>query len=111
MQGGISGKPQTGDAPACDWRLLTVPKITDVRGNLTFVELNRHIPFEIARVYYIYDVPSGSTPPGMLIEPCTRYFWHSPAVSSSTWTMDIARNNFRSTGLVPDCMCLPARGE
>ena len=64
MQGGISGKPQTGDAPACDWRLLTVPKITDVRGNLTFVESNRHIPFEIARVYYIYDVPSGSTRAG-----------------------------------------------
>ena len=33
--------------------------MTDGRGNLTFAEGQRHIPFDIARVYYIYDVPSG----------------------------------------------------
>lgn len=31
------------------------------QGNLTFIEGNRHIPFEIKRVYYLYDVPGGST--------------------------------------------------
>ena len=31
----------------------------DNRGNLTFIEENRHIPFEIKRVYYLYDVPGG----------------------------------------------------
>lgn len=39
--------------------LVTLPKLTDPRGNLTFVEGKRHIPFDIERVYYLYDVPSG----------------------------------------------------
>lgn len=41
-------------------QILELPKITDPRGNLTFVEANRHIPFSIQRVYYLYDVPGGS---------------------------------------------------
>jgi dTDP-4-dehydrorhamnose 3,5-epimerase-like enzyme len=36
------------------------PVIPDARGNLTFVEGNRHVPFEMNRVYYLYDVPSGA---------------------------------------------------
>lgn len=40
-------------------RLVTLPKISDPRGNLTFIEENRHVPFEIKRVYYLYDVPGG----------------------------------------------------
>ena len=40
-------------------RMIDLPKITDVRGNLTFVEGDRHIPFEISRIYYLYDVPDG----------------------------------------------------
>jgi dTDP-4-dehydrorhamnose 3,5-epimerase-like enzyme len=39
---------------------VTLPKITDPRGNLTFIEGGRHIPFEIRRVYYLYDVPGGA---------------------------------------------------
>ena len=41
-------------------RIIELPKISDPRGNLTFVEANRHIPFDIKRVYYLYDVPGGS---------------------------------------------------
>lgn len=41
-------------------RLIDLPKITDPRGNLSFIEGGRHIPFEIKRVYYLYDVPGGS---------------------------------------------------
>ncbi|MBS0270179.1 MAG: WxcM-like domain-containing protein [Proteobacteria bacterium] len=41
-------------------KLLELPKITDERGNLTFVEGHRHVPFPINRVYYLYDVPGGS---------------------------------------------------
>jgi hypothetical protein len=37
-----------------------LPRINDPRGNLTFVEANRHIPFNIKRVYYLYDVPGGA---------------------------------------------------
>jgi hypothetical protein len=43
-----------------DCRLVDLPKIADPRGNLTFIEAGRHIPFEIQRVYYLYDVPGGA---------------------------------------------------
>lgn len=41
-------------------KIIELPIINDPRGNLTFVESNRHIPFSIQRVYYLYDVPGGS---------------------------------------------------
>ena len=41
-------------------RIIELPKIMDQRGNLTFVEGGNHIPFDIKRVYYLYDVPGGS---------------------------------------------------
>ena len=41
-------------------RMVDLPKITDPRGNLTFIEGNRHVPFDIRRVYYLYDVPGGA---------------------------------------------------
>lgn len=41
-------------------RLVNLPKIYDPRGNLTFIEGGSHIPFEIKRVYYLYDVPGGA---------------------------------------------------
>ncbi len=40
-------------------RIINLPKILDPRGNLTFIEGDNHIPFPIARVYWIYDVPGG----------------------------------------------------
>ena len=40
--------------------LINLPKIHDPRGNLTFIEGGNHIPFDIQRVYYLYDVPGGS---------------------------------------------------
>lgn len=40
-------------------KLVQLPKIEDQRGNLSFVESLNHIPFEIKRVYWIYDVPGG----------------------------------------------------
>lgn len=39
---------------------LDLPKISDSRGNLTFIEGVNHVPFQIKRVYYIYDVPGGA---------------------------------------------------
>jgi hypothetical protein len=42
-------------------KIIDLPKILDERGNLTFIEQIRHIPFEIKRVYWIYDVPGGQT--------------------------------------------------
>jgi hypothetical protein len=50
----------TGTAPdretCC---IIELPKITDPRGNLTFVEGGRHIPFTVRRAFWIYDVPGG----------------------------------------------------
>jgi len=40
---------------------LSLPKIEDPRGNLTFIENNKHIPFEIKRIFYIYDVPTAES--------------------------------------------------
>jgi dTDP-4-dehydrorhamnose 3,5-epimerase-like enzyme len=45
-------------------RIIDLPKITDIRGNLTFVEGNKHVPFDIKRVYYLYDVPGGESRAG-----------------------------------------------
>lgn len=41
-------------------RIIDLPQVHDPRGNLTFIEGNNHIPFEIARTYYLYDVPGGA---------------------------------------------------
>jgi len=43
-----------------DCKIINLPKITDPRGNLTFIECGRHVPFNIQRVYYLYDVPGGA---------------------------------------------------
>ncbi len=43
-----------------DCHLVNLPKIADPRGNLTFIEGGRHVPFTIQRVYYLYDVPGGA---------------------------------------------------
>lgn len=40
-------------------RIIYLPKILDERGNLSFIEQKNHIPFEIRRTYWIYDVPGG----------------------------------------------------
>jgi len=46
--------------PIKDCRIIGLPKTSDPRGNLTFIEGGQHIPFDIQRVYYLYDVPGGA---------------------------------------------------
>lgn len=41
-------------------KIIELPKISDPRGNLTFVEGGNQVPFDIQRVYYLYDVPRGA---------------------------------------------------
>lgn len=41
------------------FRIIDLPKFEDPRGNLSFIEQTKHVPFEIKRVYWIYDVPGG----------------------------------------------------
>jgi uncharacterized cupin superfamily protein len=42
-------------------QIIQLPKFLDVRGNLSFVEQFNHIPFEIKRTYWLYDVPGGES--------------------------------------------------
>lgn len=46
--------------PINECKILDLPKISDPRGNLTFIEGANHVPFQIKRIYYTYDVPGGS---------------------------------------------------
>jgi hypothetical protein len=55
-------------------KLIELPKIQDYRGNLTFIESNRHIPFEIKRVYYLYDVPGGAERAGHAHQELQQFF-------------------------------------
>ncbi len=44
-----------------DVKIIELPKIEDPRGNLSFIESGNHIPFNIRRTYWIYDVPGGQS--------------------------------------------------
>lgn len=44
-----------------DVKIIELPKYTDPRGNLSFVEQLNHIPFRIKRTYWLYDVPGGES--------------------------------------------------
>lgn len=54
-------------------RLIDLPKIQDARGNLTFIEGGRHLPFEVKRVFYLYDVPGGSMRAGHALKTCHQF--------------------------------------
>ena len=56
--------------PIAQCKLIELPKISDPRGNLTFIEGSRHVPFEIKRVFYLYDVPGGETRAGHALKTC-----------------------------------------
>jgi len=43
-----------------DCKIIELPKINDPRGNLSVIEGSKHIPFDIRRVFYLYDVPGGA---------------------------------------------------
>ena len=54
-------------------RLVDLPKIQDPRGNLTFIEGGSHIPFNIQRVFYLYDVPGGADRGGHAVKSCAQF--------------------------------------
>ena len=53
--------------------LVNLPKIADPRGNLTFIEGGRHVPFPIKRVFYLYDVPGGADRGGHALKQCHQF--------------------------------------
>jgi hypothetical protein len=54
-------------------KIIELPKIKDQRGNLTFLEGGRHLPFEIKRVFYLYDVPGGESRAGHALKSCHQF--------------------------------------
>jgi hypothetical protein len=54
-------------------RLIELPKISDARGNLTFLEGERHVPFAFKRVFYLYDVPGGADRAGHALKKCHQF--------------------------------------
>jgi hypothetical protein len=54
-------------------KIINLPKIVDPRGNLTMAEQYNHIPFEIRRVYWTYDVPSGESRGGHAHKHCHEF--------------------------------------
>ena len=54
-------------------RQIDLPKISDPRGNLTFIENNHHIPFDVARIFYLYDVPGGAIRAGHALKTCHQF--------------------------------------
>jgi WxcM-like, C-terminal len=53
--------------------LIELPKIADPRGNLTFIEGLHHVPFDIKRVFYLYDVPGGADRAGHALRSCHQF--------------------------------------
>lgn len=56
-----------------DCQLIQLPRIQDPRGNLSFVESERHVPFEMKRVFYLYDVPGGENRAGHALRSCHQF--------------------------------------
>jgi WxcM-like, C-terminal len=54
-------------------RIVDLPKVADPRGNLTFLEGGKHIPFDIKRVFYLYDVPGGAERGGHALQTCEQF--------------------------------------
>lgn len=54
-------------------KIIDLPKNADPRGNLTFIEGGRQVPFEIKRVFYLYDVPGGADRGGHALKNCHQF--------------------------------------
>lgn len=62
--------PTKSGVALADCRIIELSKIADPRGNLTFIEGGRHVPFEVKRVFYLYDVPGGAARAGHALKEC-----------------------------------------
>lgn len=56
-----------------DCQIIELPKVHDPRGNLTYVESARQIPFALKRVFYLYDVPGGESRAGHALKSCHQF--------------------------------------
>lgn len=70
-------------------RIIELPKISDPRGNLSFIEGGKHVPFEIKRVYYLYDVPGGETRAGHALKTTHQF------IIAASGSFDVALDDGR----------------
>jgi hypothetical protein len=56
-----------------DCRIIELPRINDPRGNLTFIESDKHVPFALKRIFYLYDVPGGAMRAGHALKSCHQF--------------------------------------
>lgn len=56
-----------------DCKIIELPKIVDPRGNLSFIEGGKHVPFDLKRLFYLYDVPSGESRAGHALKSCAQF--------------------------------------
>ena len=78
-----------------DCKIMNIPKINDPRGNLSFIESGRPVPFAIRRVYWLYDVPGGEVRGGHAYKELQEFF---VALSGS---FDVVLNDGQNTKVVP----------
>jgi dTDP-4-dehydrorhamnose 3,5-epimerase-like enzyme len=60
-------------ASISELEVVDLPKISNPKGNLTFLEAEQHVPFQIRRVYYTYDVPGGESRGGHAHKECEAF--------------------------------------
>jgi hypothetical protein len=84
-------------------KLIDLPKITDPEGNLTPIEGGRHVPFEIKRVFYLYDVPGGATRAGHALRTCQQFVIAMSGVSMSYLMMEHILSDTTLTALIRAC--------
>jgi hypothetical protein len=70
----MTQKSETGQRITIrDCTIINLPKISDPRGNLTFIEGGHHVPFEFKRIFYLYDVPGGAWRAGHALKKCHQF--------------------------------------
>jgi len=77
--------------------MIDFPKIADPRGNLTFVEGGIHVPFDIKRVFYLYDVPGGADRGGHALKSCEQ------VLIAASGSFDVLLNDGSETKKVHLC--------
>lgn len=78
-----------------DCKIMNIPKINDPRGNLSFIESGRPVPFAIRRVYWIYDVPGGEVRGGHAYKELQEF------IVSLSGSFDVVLNDGQNTKVVP----------
>ena len=84
-------------------QIISLPRVEDGRGNLTFIESGRHLDFDIKRVYYLYDVPGGAARGGHAHKTLGRCSSRCQVASTSSSIKVAIASGFISIAPTPVC--------